>query len=96
MGWGTDDMLVTALDNEQMAVLDACNEFHAFETLTLVDGLGQLFIQILYQYITVSGLKVSTERCEWRTFRPLSPARRTPSEYAHPPVQRTTDTPGRR
>ena len=52
-------MLVTTLDDEQVAVLDAGDELHTLETCLFVDGLGEFFVQILYQHIAVGGFKVS-------------------------------------
>ena len=40
VGWGTDDMLVAAFDDQQMTILDACDELHTLTALSFVDGLG--------------------------------------------------------
>ena len=50
MGWGTSDVLVAALDYQQMAILYACDEFHPVAALTLVDGFSQRLVQIIYQH----------------------------------------------
>ena len=46
VGWCTDDVLVATLDDQQMAVLNTADEFDALATLTLVDGLGEVLVQV--------------------------------------------------
>ena len=56
---GADDVLVAALDDEQMAILDARDELHALAAFTLVDGLGQMLIEILDQHVAVLRLQIT-------------------------------------
>ena len=59
VGWGTDDVLIAALDHQQMAILDASDESHAFTALTLVDGLGQRLVQIVYQHAGILRFQIA-------------------------------------
>ena len=60
VGWGADDMLVAAFDDQQMAVLDACDELHTLTTLTFVDRLSQLFVQIVNQHTGIFRFQIAT------------------------------------
>ena len=60
MGWGTDDVFVTALDNQQMAILDAGDKLHALAALPFVDGLGQCLVQVFYQHIGILRFQISS------------------------------------
>ena len=59
MGWGASDVLVATLDNQQMAVLYACDEFHTLATFALVYWLRQSLVQIIYQHSSILCLKIS-------------------------------------
>ena len=60
MGWGTSDVFVAALDDQQMAILNSADEFHAFATLAFVDGFSEVFIEIVNQYTGIIRLKIAT------------------------------------
>ena len=60
MGWGADDMLRAALDDQQMAILDTSDEFYTLASLTFIDGFSKVLIQIFDEYIGILGLKITT------------------------------------
>ena len=64
VGWCTDDVLVATLDDQQMAVLNTADEFDALATLTLVDGLGEVLVQVIYQHAGIFCLQIATVVCD--------------------------------
>ena len=64
MGRSTDDVLVATLDDEQMAILNAADELDTLAALFLVDGLGEVLIEIIDEYAGILRLKVATIMCD--------------------------------
>ena len=60
MGWGASNMLVAALDYQQVAILYARNKLYALAALTLVYGLGQGFVQIVNQQAGIFCFQITT------------------------------------
>ena len=59
VGRGTDDVLVSAFDDQQMSILNACDEFHTLAPFTFVDGFSQRLVQIVYQYAGIVCLQIA-------------------------------------
>ena len=51
VGWGTDDVLVAALDDEQMPILDTCDEPHAV--------VAKVAVQVFHQLVGVFGRQMA-------------------------------------
>ena len=58
VGRGADDVFRAALDNQQVAVLYAGNEFHALATLPCIDGRSQFAVEIFDEQRGVLGFQV--------------------------------------
>ena len=59
VGWGADDVLRTALDDQQVAILNACDEFDALATLTFVDGLGEVLVQVINEHAGIVRFQIT-------------------------------------
>ena len=42
-----------------MAILNACDELHAFATHSFIDGFGEFLIEIVYQYACILRFQVT-------------------------------------
>ena len=47
VGWGTDDVLGAATDDEEVTVLDAGDKAYALAALLAVDGGGEVLVQVV-------------------------------------------------
>ena len=53
VGWGTDNVFVAPLDNQQVTILDASDEFYSLTSLPFVDGLGEVFVQVIDEHTSI-------------------------------------------
>ena len=60
VGWGTNNVLRAPFDDQQVAILDACNELHPLASLTFVDGLGQLLVQVFDEYVGILRFQIAS------------------------------------
>ena len=59
VGWGTYNVLITALDNQQMAILNAGDELHTLAALAFVNGVGKVFVEVINQYACILSLQIT-------------------------------------
>lgn len=56
----TDDVLVAAFDDEEVPVLDACDELHALAAFLLVDGLCKVLVEVIDEDCRILSLQIPT------------------------------------